>query len=279
MNGSSTAPDQQPSDPFFRKDGALFVPTACARGPWDPRSMHGRVIAGLLGYVLENAFGAPDFIPARLTVDMYRLPRLEPVEVKTNLIREGGRLRVAEAEFFSGGVSMAKASCQFLRVTEAPAGEVWGLPNWQVPSPEEIEPPQLPDNPIARIWAMRPIAGGFQDPGPVRQAWVSDIRDLVAGIPLTPFQRVALACDFASPFTHAGDKGLGYINSDVTLYLHRAPIGPWIGFEKSDHQATLGVAVGQCRLYDVEGHIGIVACAALGQRLALGAERPAGPRP
>jgi acyl-CoA thioesterase len=90
---------------------------------------------------------------------------------------------------------------------------------------------------------------------------------------MTPFARAAVASDFASPLSHSGSGGLAYINSDVTLYLHRAPVGDWLGFEKRDHQATLGVAIGECRLYDVKGQIGLIACAALGQRAALAAPK------
>ena len=112
------------NEPFFKMDGDAYLPQPCARGPWDPKSLHGRVIAGLLGYALETSYGDPEFVPARLTVDMYKLPGFDRIEVKTNLIRAGGRIKVAEAEFISGGVSMARASCQFLRATEAPAGGV-----------------------------------------------------------------------------------------------------------------------------------------------------------
>lgn len=256
-------------DAFFIRDNGVYLPQPCARGPWDPKSLHGRVIVGLLGHALEQAYGGADFVPARLTVDMYRLPSFDPIEVKTQLIREGGRLRVAEAEFISGGGSMAKASCQFLKITEAPDGEVWGPPNWEVPWPEEIDPPPLPHNPIARVWAMRPISGRFGEAATVRRTWVKNIRDMVQGFALTPFERAAVASDFASPLAHSGSAGLSYINSDVTLYLHRAPIGEWIGFEKTDHQSARGVAVGECRLYDTDGPIGLVACAALGQCQAL----------
>jgi hypothetical protein len=40
-----------------------------------------------------------------------------------------------------------------------------------------------------------------------------------------------------APFANAGDQGLGYINSDVTLYLHRLPVTPWVGFEVVNHHA------------------------------------------
>jgi len=85
-------------------------------------------------------------------------------------------------------------------------------------------------------------------------------------VPLTPFVRAALASDFASPFANASDKGLGYINSDATLYLHRELKGEWVGMEVTNHHATDGVAIGECFVYDIEGPIGTAAVAALAQR-------------
>ena len=82
---------------------------------------------------------------------------------------------------------------------------------------------------------------------------MSEVRELVEGVPMSPFVHVATGADFASPFANAGDQGLGYINSDVTLYLHRLPVTPWVGFEVVNHHATDGVAIGECWLYDETG--------------------------
>ena len=80
--------------------------------------------------------------------------------------------------------------------------------------------------------------------------------------------------DFASPFANAGDKGLGYINSDVTIYLHRLPVTNWIGFDVVNHQASDGVAIGECWLYDEEGPIGTATVAALAQRKPIARPSP-----
>jgi Thioesterase-like superfamily len=232
------------NQPFFTKDQDAFIPTDAARGPWDPNSLHGRVIIGLLAFAIEQRHGADDFVPARLTVDMFRLPTLAPIEVKTRLVRDGLRIRVVEADFFSGGVAMARASCQLLRKTESPQGNVWSPPNWDVPAPSEIPVPTDPRLGMNGKWTTRPIIGAA----------------------LTPFVRVAVAADFASPFANAGDQGLGYINSDVTLYLHRLPETEWIGFEVVNHRAADGVAIGECWLYDEQGAIGTSTVAALAQR-------------
>jgi hypothetical protein len=53
--------------PFSRIEGAHSVPTPAARGPWNPNSLHGRVIAGLLGAEIERLHGSREFLPARLT--------------------------------------------------------------------------------------------------------------------------------------------------------------------------------------------------------------------
>jgi len=257
------------NQPFFTRDGDRLTPTQGSRGPWDPKSLHGRVVIGLLGYEIERRHGAPEFTPARLTVDMYRLPDLSPVEVTTRLIRDGTRIKVIEAEFFSAGTSMARAACQLLRRTENPEGSIWSPPNWDAPAPDDTPVPDDPRGALGGMWATRPIKGAFGSLGP-RQIWMSEVRDLVEGEPLTPFTRAALAADFASPFANAGEKGLAYINSDVTLYLHRTPVTEWIGLEVVNHQATDGVAIGECFVYDERGPIGSATVAALAQRRGMG---------
>ena len=42
------------TEPFFTRDGGRYVPTSVSRGPWNPKSLHGRVIAGLLGREIER---------------------------------------------------------------------------------------------------------------------------------------------------------------------------------------------------------------------------------
>jgi hypothetical protein len=253
------------NEPFFQIEGTHYVPTPAARGPWNPNSLHGRVIAGLLGAEIERLHGSPDFIPARLTVDMYRLPDLSPVEVKTTVVRAGNRIRVIDAEFISGGVSAGRATCQLLKRTENPAGNVWKPATWDAPKPGDIAPPTDARAGMGGMWAMRRIAGDFGTVGQKR-TWMSEVRELVGGRPLTPFVRVAVSADFASPFSNAGVAGLEFINSDVTVYLHREPTTEWIGYEVVNHGATDGVAIGECFLYDELGPIGSASCAALAQR-------------
>jgi hypothetical protein len=127
-------------EPFFSRVGETFTPGPVSRGPWSATSLHARVVIGLLAREIERLHGGDDFMPARLTTDLYRLPDLSPATVTTRAVREGGRIKVIDAEFFSGGRSVARATCQLLRRTANPAGRVWSPAGWDAPAPDKIPP-------------------------------------------------------------------------------------------------------------------------------------------
>ena len=160
--------------------------------------------------------------------------------------------RVIDAEFTSSGESIARASAILLRRTEQPEGNVWSPADWDVPPPDAITPQE---GAMARMWETRTIDHGF---GAVAQkrAWLRETRALIEGVELTPFVRAAFAADFTNPFANSGDAGLKYVNADITLYLHRLPVGEWLGFEVTSHHSDAGIAVGECALYDTSGAIG-----------------------
>ncbi|MEZ5939693.1 MAG: thioesterase family protein, partial [Hyphomonadaceae bacterium] len=193
-------PTDTAPEPFLHRDGAQFVPTRQACGFWGPPdNFHARVMIGLFAYEIETHFGAPDFQPARLTVDLYRMPALTPVTVETRLIREGRRIKVIEAEIYQNGVSHARASCQLLRRTQAPQNPVWSPPPWNAPLPQDVPPPDVP---FTEKWEMRPIlppgVSTLRAPGP-RRTWLREVRPLIGGETHTPFTRIATGVDYTSP--------------------------------------------------------------------------------
>jgi hypothetical protein len=255
---------------FFRADGVLFAPSRHGRGPWDPNSMHGRLLAGLLARTVEQRFGEPDFHSARMTIDLFRLPPLAPLAIDARLIREGNRIKVAEGSITSDGVEVARGNVVMLRRAEQPQGEVWSPPNWDVPSPDDVQRPEgWPRG--APMWETRTITGNAFGGIEQKRAWIRESRLLVAGEPLTPFVRAALAADYTNPFANSGSGGLAFVNADITMYLHRLPETPWIGFEVASHQSEDGIAVGECTLYDERGPIGKSIVCGVANRRAPGA--------
>jgi len=251
-------------EPFFRQPtaGGLFEPTDTARGPWGHETLHGHVLGGLMAHVIEGAHGDEAFTPARFTVDMFRSPRYAPVTITTRVAREGKRVRVIDASLEAGGVEIARGSALLLRRAEDPDGSVWTGEPWEVPVPAALEAPAGERTPV---WETRWISGG-QGTADRRRAWMREVRELVEGRPLTPWVRGAMAADFTNPLANSGDQGLDFVNADYTLYLHRLPVGEWIGVEATSHHSTDGVAVASCALYDEGGPIGRSAVGAVANR-------------
>lgn len=247
-----------PAEAFFTRDGDRYVPSDEARGPWNRDSLHGRVIAGLFARAVEQAHGDEALHPARMTIDLFRMPPFAPLEVTTGLVRDGNRIRVVDGSVMANGVEIARGSTVMLRRTDQPEGTVWSPPSWDAPHPDEIElPPPGPNHPGIPMWETRPIRGAIMGAAvEQKQTWLRESRELIAGEELTPLVRVALACDFTNPFVNSGDKGLNFVNADITLYLHRLPVSDWLGFEAASHQSAEGIAVGESTIYDLEGPIG-----------------------
>jgi hypothetical protein len=250
------------NEPYFRSGEGLYYPTSACRGPWDPNSLSGSVVVTLLAFEIERLMPGEDYMPGRLTVDMYRLPDFSPVEVRTRLVRDGYRIKVVDAEFLSDGKSTARATCQMLRKTSNSKIKAWSPEPWQVPFPEEIAAPE--DGWMGGSKLRRPISGDMGRYGRKRM-WISEQRNLVDSIALTPWLRAAMVADLTNPWANSGEGGVGYINSDATLYLHRLPCDEWIGMEVVNHHATDGVAVGECCLYDRQGAVGTSVVVALAQ--------------
>ena len=160
------------AEPFFTLIGDTFTPGAASTGPWSTTSLHARVVIGLLAREIERLHGGEDFMPTRLTTDLYRLPDLSPAKLTTRAVREGSRIKVIDAEFLSGGRSVARATCQLLRRTANPQGRVWSPPVWDAPPPSQIPAPARGHGDMGGMWATRPIVGAFGSLGR-RQLWMS----------------------------------------------------------------------------------------------------------
>ncbi|WP_027928808.1 thioesterase family protein [Amycolatopsis thermoflava] len=240
---------------FFTADGDELAPDPVARSWWNPAMIHGRLLGGLAARALEREQAAPGLHFSRLTVDLFRNAPLAPVRVETALVRDGRRIRVADALVHGANGLVARATAVLLRSGEQPAAPVPATPAWDAPPPEELWEPR------EQGWAIwrfdehnQPLRTGCGTGR--RRAWLRESRELVAGEALSPFVRAALAADTASPLAHAGAESLDFINADYTLSLSRLPLSDAIGLESSGHLSEDGIAVGHCTLHDTAGPIG-----------------------
>ena len=249
-------------DAFFRAEGPRLVPSPEARSPWSDQMLHGRLLAALAARAAEGVSSA-GLMPVRLTCDLFRAAPIEPVTVETEVVRDGRRVRALEVRLGCAGVEVARAAVLLLRAGEAPEGEVWAPPAWEVPAPEELPEAAPPEGGRTFPLDIRRVGeGGFWGFGRKR-AWVCEVRHLVAGESFGPFARAVAAADLANPFANSGDQGLAFINADLTVYLARLPADAWIGLDVTTHVHEGALAVGACDLYDRAGRLGTATVASV----------------
>lgn len=256
---------------FFDLSGDKLTPAPHARSAWSADMLHGRLLGGLLARALEREHAQPGFQFTRLTVDLFKNSPMVPILVETTRVRDGRRIRVADATLLGPGGPIARASSVQLKQTAHPDGIVPATPAWDVPIPAALGPaPAAPPRPGR--WSVPWDLWMIDETGSVnanwrggncRRAWLRDTHELVAGETLSPFVRVALAADFASPLAVSGSKGLEFINADYTLYLRRLPTSDEIGLEATGFLGEDGIAAGQCTMHDAAGPIGFCSITAV----------------
>ncbi|MGV9797448.1 acyl-CoA thioesterase domain-containing protein [Mycobacterium sp. NPDC003449] len=237
---------------FVQSDADRFQPTRFAQSHWGEDHLNGPAMVGLAARALETSFGLPEFLPARLTVDLFKAARGVPTTTKVALIRDGRRVRNSECELVQDGVTVARATLVQYRRSAAPPGAEW------VAATPFTPPADLDDD---RRTYIGSDSGGWtgaiaDHQNASRKRFMNRTITVVEGRPNSPFVRAAMAAEGTSLVTNLGTRGVGYINGDLTVALSRLPQDEWIGVQADSHWAAEGVAVGAATLFDGAGAFG-----------------------
>jgi hypothetical protein len=261
---------------IFVLDGERFRPTENARSPWSEQQLHGGSAAGLLARAVERFNDDSGLRVARLTVDLLRPVPNAPLQAHASTVRRGGRIHVVEAVLLSDGELVTKATALLLRrlddeVAIAPPGATLpapqGLPagnlsGWMQPPGGPPAPPSLGRTGLHTTIEVRWLNRG--DPNDRNRAWVRLPLPLVEGEENTPLVHAAAVADFTNAFTNMGSRApTGFINADITLYLHRYPAGEWLALETQRAAQPFGLGVSTAVVHDERGPIGTVVEAVL----------------
>jgi hypothetical protein len=237
---------------FTVTESGDFLPTPFAQSHWGGDHLNGPAVVGLAAWALELHHGSPDFMPTRLTVDLFRAARGAATTVVTRLVRDGRRVRSAECELCQGGTAVARATLLLYRRSAAPPGRLWTAPV-SFPIPPSVDDAVLTlvgsDD---RGWSGLPVEHQNES----RKRFYNQAIEVVAGEKNSQFIRAVMAAEATSLVTNLGTRGIGYINGDLTVALARLPVGDWIGVQADSHWASNGIAVGTATLFDETGPFG-----------------------
>ncbi|MBW5483101.1 thioesterase family protein [Streptomyces bambusae] len=245
---------------FQRLGGGRFLAGPFTRGPWDENSQHAGPPAALLGRAVDERPGArEDMRIARITYEILRPVPLGAVEVTTSVLRAGRGTEVVEAVLTpEGGAPAMVARALRVRTAAEPVPAV--LPGPELPPPGEVDPtPFFPlpwDVGYHTAVETRFTRGAFLEPGP-GTCWMRMQVPLIGGEETRPLDRVLVAADSANGIAAVLDiTSYVFVNSDLTVHLHRHPVGEWVCVEAATSVDPAGIGLVDSRLHDEKGPIG-----------------------
>jgi hypothetical protein len=237
---------------FTAAESGEFQPTQFAGSHWGDNHLNGPAVVGLAAQILESFCGSSDFMPTRLTVDLFRAARSVLTSVSPRVVRDGRRVRSADCDVTQEGRLVARASLLQYRRSTAPPGRLWSVPTTIPFPPRRDDGVQTAVDSDAGEWSRSP--GDHQNDS--RKRFYNSAIDVVSGQPVSQFVRAVMVAEATSLVTNLGTAGVGYINGDLTVGLARLPVGEWIGVQADSHWAADGVSVGTATLFDRSGAFG-----------------------
>jgi hypothetical protein len=246
---------------FTRLAADQVLPGPLARGPWSPDALHGGPVAALLAVAAEPLL--EDLHPARVTVELLRPVPVAPLRCSATITRPGRKVRLVVAEIATeDGALVASSTFLGIRRAEVPASPAPPVeppppPSATAPAPRGTISVAHDDDAFHNAGVEhRFVRGAFEVEGPATD-WIRLAVPVLAGQPTSPLQRVLGAADFGNGVSRmASFEDLLFINPDLTVHLHRLPVGEWVCLEAASVYEGHGVGLAQSALWDEEGLLG-----------------------
>ena len=247
----------------FAQDGEYLVPSVHARGPWAETDMHGGGPTALLARAIEALDTPAPMQVVRLAVEFPGAVPMAPVRPRARLTRAGRRLALAEATLETeDGTVVLRAGATLLRRGEVALPDAAFAPDDRtLRGPEESELAQWHGGDETAGFHLTAIelrfAEGDWGRGPAA-GWFRLAMPLVDGEDPTPVQRAVAFADFGNGLSRALDfRTHLFVNTDLTIHLHREAVGEWIALDARTDLSPAGVGQATSVLRDRTGRIGV----------------------
>jgi hypothetical protein len=246
---------------IWHVDGDTAIPTELARGPWSPHAQHGGAPSSLLAGLLERFEPGPADFTARLNIDLMRPVPIAPLRVERVTLRPGKKVQIVQGSLFADDVEVVRATALRIRTVDRPYADIEPRRTVEpLPAPSDPEPfPMLAERDVG-FWhtiEMSNAFGAFGEPSARTAVWFRLLVPVIDGEVPSPLQRVAAVSDFANGLGMAVPRDrYSFINPDLTIVLHRAPVGEWVALDGTSFPEDTGIGVAEAALHDERGRIG-----------------------
>lgn len=245
-----------PGSYYERIDDHRYKPTPHAQGAWAPDEQHFSPVAGLIVHAMDRHLaGRQGLLMSRISFDILGRIALDECEVTVETVRPGRTIELVQAVVRISGRPVVQARAWLLAALDTTA--VAGGSDQRLPAPESLAP-----------WAMGELwPGGYIDSVEIRTvappvpgraaAWLTTPLALVAGEPSSPLASFVTLIDTANGIAvRKPPTEWMFPNVDLTIHLHRQPVGDWTGLDTSVTFGPTGQGLTSSVLHDVEGPVG-----------------------
>lgn len=256
--------DTDVHEAFYLPDPAdprRFESTELTRGPWSPDAQHAGPPSALLGHVIERCEPRPGFQVGRVAVEILGPVPLAPLTAEARLVRPGRSVEMIEATLSSERGPVMRANAWRFKLAEPELD----LPEHFLPTGARLGPDRAPEpepfpsaQPVGFHTGIeyRFVSGTFAAPGPA-VCWIRLRYPIVAGTTPSPLERTLAAADSGNGVSSVLDwNDYLFINTDLTVTLHRQPAGEWVCLDAVTHPQPHGIGLAESELFDEKGPLG-----------------------
>ncbi|WP_367138950.1 thioesterase family protein [Saccharothrix sp. HUAS TT1] len=234
-----------------------FASTAHTSGPWGEDSQHLGPPSALLARALERCAPRPGAVLSRVVLEVLGPVPVAELAVTASVERPGRSVELLAAELAHDGRPVLRARAW--RMVAGDTAAVASGGDERLAPPSSCEPMAVPEHwrggyLAAMEW--RSVSGGIFTPGDA-VVWARPLVRVVAGEEPSAVQRLFTAADSASGVSSRVDIRTWYaINTDLTVHLHREPVGEWFALDARTVIGPSGVGVATSTLHDERGPVG-----------------------
>lgn len=232
-----------------------FTATTHTESPWGEGFQHGAPPSALVTHLLETV-APPQGRLARVTVDLLGAVPLGELRGTARITRPGRRICLLEAVVADAvGREVIRATGWWVRHLDTTAVET-ATAAPIIPRQDCLPADGADPTSFTGMWASGYIdtLDVLSAPG---QLWVRAGLPVVAGEEDTPWTRLMGVADVANGTNPTLDpRTWQFMNTDLTVSLHRLPRGGWTGVMADANYGPDGIGLTVGRLYDDDGPVG-----------------------
>ena len=244
----------------IQPDGTeILHPTSLCRGPWDADSCHAGPPNGAIARAAEQAL--PGLRLVRLTTEIMKPIPMAGFTLTATVTKPGrtvatSRIELRDLDEELIAVSHSAHLASRTRQPDIPTISIDPIPlEASTPGPFVLDASHHGSVGFIDGVETRYPDGHDNSTGPT-SIWLRTV-PIFTNAPASGFQQICPLADCGNAISRNGEPlDFGFMNTDLSIHLHREPIGEWFRSEATSHWSPDGIGMADALLYDEQGPVG-----------------------